>query len=127
MALLTEGAADRLVDTCRDTAGEQLRSVTYFTANDFDQLYLRDDLERGADLSSFIGLEWRESGITEGAYQGTELGEIEYTIRAFENGFLLRVETDHDGVFVTTDRLAMGNFEELALALEETLESFHGD
>ena len=124
MALLSDSAAERLVDTAKDTAGDELRSVTYFTHDDFDQLYLRADLKRGADLSSFIGLEWRESGITEGAYQGTELGEIEYTIRAFENGYLLRVETDHAGVFITTDRLAMGNFEELALALEDVLESF---
>lgn len=123
--LLSQSAADALVKVSRDLAGERLRSVTYFTKDDFDQLYIRSDLERGADLTTFIGLEWRESDITENAYKGTELGEHIYTLRCFENGYLLRFASDRDGVFVTVDGLSLEGFEELAIALESTLESIH--
>lgn len=125
--LLPDSTAERLVDTCRDLAGDRLRSVTFFTRDDFDQLYLRDDLERGADLSSFIGLEWRESGITEDAYHGTELGEHEYTLRAFKNGYLLRVSVGSDGAFVTTDGLTLSGFEDLAAAMTAIIESINVD
>lgn len=126
-SLLPEPASERLVSTCQEVAGDRLRSVTYFTRDDFDQLYLRDDLERGADLSSFIGFEWRESWITEDAYQGTELGEHHYTLQAFENGYLLRVETESEGAFVTLDRPSVDILDEMAAAMDEILASFAGD
>lgn len=125
--LLPDSTAQRLVETCRDRAGDRLRSVTFFTRDDFDQLYLREDLERGADLSSFIGLEWRESGITQDAYHGTELGEHRYTIRAFKNGYLVRVSIGNEGAFVTTDGLTLDGFEDLAAAMIEHLEAIVGD
>lgn len=121
--LLPASTAERLVTTCRELAGDRLRSVTFFSRDDFDQLYLRDDLKRGADLASFIGLEWRESGITEDAYHGTELGEHEYTIRAFKNGYLVRVSRGNDGAFVTTDGLTLSGFEELAHSMLDILDA----
>ena len=120
--LLSDANADRIVETCREQAGDRLRSVTYFRQDDFEQLYLRDDLEQDADLTTFIGLEWREADITENAYQGTELGEHVYTMRRFENGYLLRVATHQDGVFVTVDGLSLSTFEALAEALEAAVE-----
>jgi hypothetical protein len=122
-SLLTDGREDRIVDTCREQAGDRLRSVTYFQQDDFEQLYLRDDLQQDADLSTFIGLEWREADLTENAYQGTELGEHVYTLRRFDNGFLLRVATHRDGVFVTIDGLSMDGFEDLATALADVVAS----
>jgi hypothetical protein len=121
-ALLSEANTDRIVQTCLDSAGDHLRSVTYFTQDDFEQLYLRDDLEQDADLTTFIGLEWREADITENAYEGTELGEHVYTMRRFENGYLLRIATHRDGVFVTLDGLSLSSFEELATALEAEID-----
>lgn len=121
-SLLPEEAAAQLVQVCRDVVGKQLRSVTFFTRDDFDQLYLRKDLERDADLTSFIGVEWRESSITQNAYQNSELGEHEYTLRVFENGYLLRVSTDHDGVFITTDGLSLEGFNRAASELAAVLE-----
>lgn len=125
--LLTDTHAAQIVEDCLDRTGERLRSITYFTQNDFDQLYLRDDLERGADLASFIGLEWRESGITGDAYKNSELGEHRYTIRAFENGYLLRVGSGGDGIFITTDGLSMEGFEELAGILIDKIEALPGN
>lgn len=125
--LLPDSTADQIVAECRDSTGERLRSVTYFTRDDFDQLYLRENLERGADLASFIGVEWRESGITGDAYRNSELGEHTYTIRAFENGYLLRVSTEGDGIFITTDGLTLSGFEELASLLLDRLTELGGN
>ena len=119
--LLTAETADQIVTTCRTAVGDSTRSITYFTRDDFEQLYLREDLERDADLSTFIGHEWRGFKTARAAYEGSELGDYLYTIRAFENGFLIRVTTDREGVFVTTDGLMMKDFEELATALESVL------
>lgn len=119
--LLTDERADQIVTTCRTAVGDSLRSVTYFTRDDFEQLYLRGDLERDADLTSFIGHEWRGFKTAQTAYEGSELGDYEYTIRVFENGFLIRVTTDREGVFATTDGLTVKDFEEVAIGLESFL------
>ncbi|WP_290818746.1 hypothetical protein [Halovivax sp.] len=119
--LLPAETAERIVVACRTAVGDSTRSITYFTRDDFEQLYLRDDLERDADLSTFIGHEWRGFQTARAAYEGSEVGDYEYTIRVFENGFLVRVTTEREGVFVTTDGLTMKDFEELATALDAVL------
>ncbi|WP_247010452.1 DUF7522 family protein [Halorientalis litorea] len=119
--IVDEAFADKLIATARTAAGDSLRSLTYFTRSDFEQLYLRDDLERDADLDSFIGHEWRGFKNTTNAYRGTELGEYRYTIRVFENGFLLRVTSDRDGVFMTTDGATIRDFNTYAKAIKEVL------
>lgn len=120
--LLPDEIAERITTTCRTAVGDSLRSVTYFTRDDFEQLYLREDLERDADLSTFIGHEWRGFKTTQTAYEGSELGDYRYTIRVFENGFLIRVTSDREGVFATTDGLTIKDFEEVATALGSVLE-----
>lgn len=120
--LLSAATAEEVVETCRSIAGDRLRSVTYFTDADYAQLYLRDDLARDADLESFTSVEWHESAIIDEAYGTSELGGQQYTIRAFENGFLLRVSGRHHGLFVTTDGLPMSTFERLGETLDGLLE-----
>jgi len=119
--LLSDQLADRIVTTARTATGDSLRSVTYFTRSDFDQLYLRDDLERDADLNTFVGHEWRGYRETENAYQSSELGQHKFTVRAFENGYLLRIAADRRGVLITTDGLSMQSYEEIAEALQRML------
>jgi len=119
--LLSDEQSDRIVTTARTATGDSLRSVTYFTRSDFDQLYLRDDLERDADLDTFVGHEWRGYRDTQNAYQSSELGGYKFTVRAFENGYLLRVAVDRKGVLITTDGLSMGSYEEIAEALQRML------
>jgi hypothetical protein len=119
--LLQSETADRIVTTARTAVGDSLRSVTYFTRDDFEQLYLRDDLERDADLSTFIGHEWRGFKVAQAAYGGSELGEYNYTIRVFDNGFLIRITSDREGVFATTDGLTIKDFEEVATAIGSVL------
>ncbi|RJS99647.1 MULTISPECIES: DUF7522 family protein [Halococcus] len=120
--LLVEDVADQVVTAARTATGDRLRSVTYFTRTDYDQLYLRDDLERDADVMSFIGHEWHDFKNTRDAYRSSELGAYRHTIRVFENGYLLRITTDRDGVFVTTDGLTMSDFEAVASAVVAVLE-----
>jgi hypothetical protein len=119
--IVDESFADKLITTARTAAGDSVRSLTYFTRSNFEQLYLRDDLERDADLNSFIGHEWRGFKNTQNAYRGTELGEYRYTIRVFENGFLLRVTSDRDGVFLTTDGATIRDFNSYVTAIKEVL------
>lgn len=122
--LLTESARERLTATCRTAVGDSLRSVTYFDRTDYTQVYLRDDLERDADLMSFIGHEWHDFTTAQDSYAESELGDYRYTIRVFENGFLVSIGTDEAGVFVTTDGLTLQDFEALASAVVELLQQW---
>lgn len=125
--LLTDRARDRLTRTCRTAAGDSLRSVTYFDKTDYTQVYLRDDLAQDADLTSFIGTEWHDFNTTQDAYDGSELGDYRYTIRVFENGFLVRVTLEEGGVFVTTDGITMRDFETVVTAIQSVLDDWRID
>jgi hypothetical protein len=120
--LVSDELAERIVTTARTATGDSLRSVIFFTRSDFDQLYLRDDLQQDADLNTFVGHEWRGYRETRNAYQNSELGRYRFTVRAFENGYLLRVTGDRRGVLITTDGLAIQSYEDIAEALERMLE-----
>ncbi len=63
----------------------------------------------------------RDFRITKDAYEGSEFGNSNYTIRVFDHGFLVRVTSDREGVFVTTDGLSMQDLESLATAIIEVL------
>ncbi|MFT4923111.1 MAG: hypothetical protein ACI8XM_002334 [Haloarculaceae archaeon] len=119
--LLSNEKAEHIVTTARTATGDSLRSVTYFTRSDFDQLYLRSDLEQDADLNTFVGHEWRGYRETQNAYQNSELGRYKFTVRAFDNGYLLRVAVDRKGVLISTDGLSMQSYEEIAEALQRIL------
>jgi len=113
--------ADELLSVCRTAVGDELRSVTYFTDDDVEQLYLRSDLDQTADLVGFAEHE-RLGFHSQSAYRNTQLGEYGATIRMFENGYLSRVIRGGHGVWVTTDDMSMERFEELTSALESVLE-----
>lgn len=113
--------ADELLSVCRTTVGDELRSISYFTEDDLEQLYLRSDLDRTADLVGFAEHE-RLGFRSQSAYRNTQLGEYEATIRLFENGYLSRVIRGDHGVWVTVDDMSMERFEELTSALESVLE-----
>jgi hypothetical protein len=120
--LLPDELAEQIVTTARTATGDSLRSVTFFTRSDFEQLYLREDLERDADLNTFVGHEWRGFRDTRNAYQTSELGAYRYTVRAFENGYLLRVTSERAGVLITTDGLAIQAYEDIADAIGKMLD-----
>ncbi|WP_254521725.1 DUF7522 family protein [Natrinema caseinilyticum] len=115
--------ADELYSVCRTTVGDELRSITYFTEDDVEQLYLRSDLEQTADLVGFADHE-RLGFHSQSAYRNTQLGEYQATIRMFDNGFLSRVIRGPHGVWVTTDDMSIERFEELTSALASVLDEF---
>lgn len=112
--------ADELRSVCRTVVGDELRSVTYFTAEDVQQVYLRSDLDRTADLVGFAEVE-RTGFRADEQYRDTQLGEYRATVRLFENGYLTRVVFEDMGVWVTTDAMSMDRFEELSTALRALL------
>ena len=122
--LLAEEGVEQLVSTCRTATGESLRSITFFTHDDYEQVYLRSDLDRDADLDSFIGMEWHAFENIEGMFRATELGEYRYTLRGFENGYLLRVTTENKGVFITTDGLTLQDYESVVTSLKSLLQDW---
>ncbi len=124
--ILSDDLADAIVTTARTATGDSLRSVTYFTRANFEQLYLRDDLEQDADLNDFVGHEWQGYKQTKNAYQESELGDYRFTVRAFSNGYLLRATTERQGVLITTDGLTMQSYEEIAEAIERLLREESG-
>jgi hypothetical protein len=118
--LVDSELATQLESACRTAVGDSLRSVTYFTPEAYQQVYLRSDLEADADLVGFV--EHESAGFrARTAYRGSELGDYQYTIRTFENGYVTRVTTDEVGVFVTTDGLTLRRSEDVAATLKELL------
>lgn len=118
--------ADELISVCRTVVGDELRSITYFTDEDVQQVYLRSDLDRTADLVGFAEIE-RTGFRADEHYQNTQLGEYRATVRMFENGYLTRIVSDHTGVWVTTDVMSIDRFEELASALKSLLREQTGE
>ncbi|WP_254838730.1 DUF7522 family protein [Natronomonas marina] len=112
-----------LISAARTVVGDELRSLTYFTEEEFEQLYLRDDLDRTADLVGFAENE-RLGFRSQQAYKGSELGRYQFTIRVFETGYLTRVIGGEHGVWVTTDPMKIDRFEELASSLASVLREF---
>jgi len=119
-ATVRDAPAAELVSACRTSVGDRLRSVTYFTPEAHSQVYLRDDLERDADLDSFVAAE--QSGFSSRtAYSDSELGDYDFTIRAFDRGYVTRVIEGDEGVFVTTDPMTMARFRDVAAAVSDVL------
>jgi hypothetical protein len=118
---ISEEQQVELVSTARTIVGDELRSLAYFTEDTVEQLYLREDLERSADLVGFAENE-RLGFHSQLAYSGTQLGDYQFTIRVFEFGYLTRVIAGDHGVWVTTDAMHIDRFEELATALGGLLE-----
>lgn len=124
--MLDASVADELVRSCRTTIGDRLRSVTCFSPEGYEQIYLRDDLEQDADLSGFVNHEIRGFE-AKSAYANSELGDYRYTIRSFENGQLLRILDRNRGVFVTSEGLTIRRSEEVATAVQAVMDNHEWD
>ena len=118
---ISDELAEELESVCRTTVGDELRSITYFTPDSYDHVYLREDLERGENKLSFVETE-RTGFASQRTYAWSELGDYDYTIRVFENGYLVRVISGRHGAYVTTDALTMNRFDELATAVGKVLD-----
>ncbi|GAB6877791.1 hypothetical protein JCM17823_00650 [Halorubrum gandharaense] len=115
-----------LISACRTVIGDEIRSITHFTEETVDQIYLRSDLERTADLTGFAELE-RMGFRTDSLYVDSQLGSYQATVRMFERGYLTRVIHGPHGVWVTTDSMSMERFEELASSAKSILAAYSSD
>lgn len=118
--LVDSSLEEQLVSACRAAVGDSLRSVVYFTPNGYEQVYLRSDLEAEADLDEWVAHQ-REGFETPTAYEGSELGDHQYTLDVFENGFATRVIDGDRGVLVTTDGITVRRAREVTRAIRSTL------
>ncbi|WP_254838700.1 DUF7522 family protein [Natronomonas marina] len=114
---------EELLSACRTTVGDELRSLTYFTADDHRLIYLREDLEHDGSIETFAANE-RMGFASQGTYEDPELGDYEATVRVFENGYLTRVIVGDHGAFITTDEMKIERFSETAESVEEILAEF---
>ena len=114
---------EELLSACRTMVGDELRSLTYFTAADHRLVYLRDDLSHDGSVETIARNE-RMGFASQGTFEDPELGDYRATIRVFTNGYLTRVIVDDHGAFVTTDEMKIERFRELAQAVEEILADF---
>lgn len=119
--LVSEPLTTALERTCRATVGDSLRSITYFTPEQYQRVYLRADLTADADIERLAAHE-RAGFETGDVYDGSELGGYEHTVHSFENGYVTRVTSDERGVFLTTDGLTMRGSQAVADALVGVLE-----
>ncbi|WP_224332380.1 DUF7522 family protein [Haloprofundus halobius] len=126
--------ADGIVYIARTALGDALRSVIYFTPDEFEVLYLRSDLytdDRSRVRSvkeplvenERLGFSSQETygDLFENPATEPDVGEYEYTIRVFSKGFLCRVLVDDHGVIITTDELDITEFEAQAVSLRSLL------
>lgn len=121
MSALSEETGEELLRACRATLGDELRSLTYFSREEFDHLYIRNDLERSEDASTFV--ENEQMGFSsQRTYDWSELGEYEYTLRVFSEGYVVRVIVGDQGAYATVDALTMERYDETADAMREILE-----
>lgn len=130
---LSEKLTEGIVSICRTGIGDSLRSVIYFTPEEFDLLYLRQDLyddeERAREgkarfvENERLGFDARETYDSLAAEPGTEpdIGEYEFTVRVFSEGFISRVLVGNEGIILTTDTIDMRDFETVAVALRVLL------
>ncbi|MFC6724204.1 hypothetical protein ACFQE1_07415 [Halobium palmae] len=124
--------SDSIVSACRTGLGDELRSVVYFTPDEFEPLYLRRDLAgdeaaHGAEAALVENerlATWPEGPYVDRPHDpdlSPTLGDYECTVRMFSGGFVGRVVVGRRGVIVTTDELDVRAFEELAVSLRSLL------
>jgi hypothetical protein len=131
---------DEIVSICRTAVGDALRSVIHFTRTESELLYLRRDLagaDRRRTLEVKATLVDRERvgfdpyGTDRprwaGAGSDPALGDYEFTVRVFSEGFVCRIITGNHGLLLTAEELDVDRVEEVAIALRGLLaEAYDG-
>ena len=122
------GRAESVLSATRTGLGDELRSVVYFTPSAFDLLYVRSDLypsagdarTRKAQLVALERVGFAERPVRTRLARresGSEIGAYGFTIRAHENGFVVRALQGDAGVLFTADSMDISAFEEAITAV----------
>jgi hypothetical protein len=106
----------------------------YFTPSEFDVLYVRRDLYRTEDevreaKSQLV--EFEEVGFAEAPIRtaisrsgpGSSIGGYDFTVRFYDDGFVIRVITGDAGVLLTTDDMDVNAFDDAVSAITGLLGS----
>ena len=120
--------AESVVSAARTSLGDSLRSVVYFTPSAFDVLYARQDLyasddaarEAKAELVDLERVGFAERPVRTRLARresGSEIGAYGFTIRAHEDGFVVRALEGDAGVLLTADSMDVSAFEEAITAV----------
>lgn len=124
--------ADSIVSAARTSLGDTLRSAIYFTPSAMDLLYVRRDLyesrERAIEAKSRL-VEFERMGFSEAPIRTAlsvpsdpqSIGAYDFTVRFHEDGFVVRVIGDDDGVIFTTDDMDVDAFDDAAVAISKLL------
>jgi hypothetical protein len=126
---LSPAVADSLVSATRTSLGDSLRSVVYFTLSGFDVLYVRQDLyESETDVRQAKSqlVEFERTGFAEKPTRtliaqeegGSDIGSYRFTVRFHDEGFVVRILGDGDGVLFTTDTMDVRAFDDAISAIE---------
>ena len=124
--------AESVVSAARTSLGDSLRSVVYFTPSAFDVLYVRQDRyasddaarEAKAELVDLERVGFAERPVrtrlarrASGSGSGSGIGAYGFTIRAHENGFVVRALEGDAGVLLTADTMDISAFGEAITAV----------
>lgn len=99
----------RLVEHCRERAGEQCRGVIRYTEDDFEVEYLREELQgryTKADLAGIVSLcrQIQESRSNRNTGE-LPLGESESGVLTYERGIVIQIPVSQSsGVLASFDR-----------------------
>jgi len=124
--------ADSIVSAARTSLGDTLRSVIYFTPSEMDLLYVRRDLyesrQRAVEAKARL-VEFERVGFAEAPVRTAlsppadpeSIGAYDFTVRVHDEGFVVRVLADDDGVILTTDDMDVDAFDDAAVAITRFL------
>lgn len=130
---LSEEAADQLVRACRAAIGDSLRSVVHFTPESETFLYLRSDLdehgEHTREVKRLFVQNERLGFTSQNTYERLaeesddqlDVGDYQFTVRVFSEGYVSRVIVGEHGVLLTADEMQIDAFEELSVTLRKLL------
>lgn len=116
---------DAFMDHLREEAGSALRVVSWYAADDFGGLYVRDDLDREAVVERTRYLAQRLTGRPDAARGSPleNLGEERAMVQVREEAVILRFPVAADrGLVVTLDVDAARDLHRFVMACSERLE-----
>jgi hypothetical protein len=130
---------EQIISLCRTAVGDALRSVIHFTRDDSELLYLRkdlygDDRRRALEVKATIVENERVGFLpdvryephTAGAGSDPVLGDYEFTVRVFTDGFVCRIIVDDHGLILTAEEVDVSQVEEVAVALRGLVAAAYG-
>lgn len=120
---MSKEAAKELTSILRDRAGERLRGVTMYDGEEYELLYLREDV-RGNRLKSEVDdmLVYLQRNSHAGEEAAFHFGAHRASTQFYDDAVVIHVpDGDHTGTVVTLDNDGSGQLDGLVEACIESL------